>query len=258
MSILDRLRPPTGLRVLVTAGAGGIGRTIAEAFAEAGGRVFVCDIDAAALDGLPPGIGRCRTDMARPDAVAAMVAEAEAFLGGFDVVVNNAGIAGPTAAVAEITPEDWQRTLDINLGGQFLVARHTAPALIASQGGMINLASVAGRLPFAHRSPYAASKWGVVGLTKSLAAELGPEGVRVNAILPGIVRGPRIDAVIAARAARHGISAAEEEARTLANVSLRRMVEAEDMAALALFLCAPGGRNITGQALSVCGQVERL
>ena len=258
MRITDTLLPPRGLRVLVTAGAAGIGRVIADAFAEAEAHVFVCDIDPDALATANPTFGRYRADVGRAEDVARAVEEATDFLGGFDVVVNNAGIAGPTALVDEIAPDDWLRTIDINLNGQFLVAHHTAAALRVSRGVMINLASVAGRLPFPFRSPYAASKWGVVGLTKSLAAELGPDGVRVNAILPGIVRGPRIEAVIRARAERQGVPYAEEEARTLEKVSLRSMVEPEEIAALALFLSAPGGRSITGQALSVCGQVEQL
>jgi NAD(P)-dependent dehydrogenase (short-subunit alcohol dehydrogenase family) len=173
-------------------------------------------------------------------------------------VVNNAGIAGPTASIEEIDGESWSRTIDINLNGQYRVASRATPLLRESQGLLINMASVAGRLGFAYRTPYAASKWAIVGLTKSLACELGPDGVRVNAILPGIVRGPRIEQVISDRAAKRGISYAEMEQENLSKVSMRRMVEPTDIAAMALFLSAPGGSNISGQALSVCANVETI
>ena len=173
-------------------------------------------------------------------------------------MVNNAGIAGPTAGIDEIEVADWERVIDVNLNGQYLVARRTAVHLRESQGVLLNLASVAGRLGFAFRTPYAASKWAVVGLTKSLASELGSDGVRVNAILPGIVRGQRIERVIRDRAEALGRTYEDVERENLSKVSLRRMVEAKDIAAMALFLCAPGGGNISGQALSVCGNVEAL
>jgi NAD(P)-dependent dehydrogenase (short-subunit alcohol dehydrogenase family) len=258
MTILDSLLPPKGLRVLVTAGASGIGQAIAVAFAEAGARVHVCDIDEAALDRADFAALRTVCDVSDFDAVARLVRETEAAFGGIDVLVNNAGIAGPTAGIDAIDREAWARTIDINLNGQYHLAHHAVPHLRASRGAMINLASVAGRLAFAWRTPYAASKWGVVGLTRSLAAELGPEGVRVNAILPGIVRGRRIEAVIRDRAAALGIPYEEMERRNLEKVSLRRMVEPEEIAAMALYLCSPAGRSITGQAISVCGGVEAL
>jgi NAD(P)-dependent dehydrogenase (short-subunit alcohol dehydrogenase family) len=182
----------------------------------------------------------------------------DAELGGLDVLVNNAGIAGPTGPVEAIDPDDWRRTIDVNLTGAFLCARRAVPHLIESRGLMINLSSVAGRLGFANRSPYAASKWAIVGFTHSLAKELGPKGVRVNAIQPGVVAGPRIERVIQARADLEGHTYAEQERRRLEQVSLRRMVTAEDIAAMALFLAGPGGRNITGQALSVCAGVETI
>jgi NAD(P)-dependent dehydrogenase (short-subunit alcohol dehydrogenase family) len=258
MSILDSLTPPKGLRVLVTAGASGIGGAIADAFLEAGARVHVSDIDATALDRLDPAIGRTAGDVSDERGVKGLVREAATGLGGIDVVINNAGVAGPTAAIDKVGAEEWRRTIDINLNGQYLVAHHAVPFLRESAGAMINIASVAGRLAYAFRTPYAASKWAVVGLTKSLAAELGPDGVRVNAILPGIVRGSRMESVIRDRAAALGVSYEEMERQILAKVSLRRMVGPEDIAATALFLCAPGGRNITGQAISVCGNVESL
>lgn len=257
MTVLESLAPRQGLRVLITAGANGIGLAIAKAFQEAGASVHVCDIDPQALATLPEGITYTQADVSQEADVDRLFQDAAA-LGGLDVVVNNAGIAGPTAGIEEIDQDAWTRTIDINLNGQYRVAHRAAPLLRASQGLMINLASVAGRLGFAYRTPYAASKWAVVGLTKSLACELGPEGVRVNAILPGIVRGPRIEKVIEDRAAKRGISYAEMEQENLAKVSMRRMVDPNDIAAMALFLSAPGGANISGQALSVCANVETL
>ncbi|WP_245904639.1 SDR family oxidoreductase [Billgrantia lactosivorans] len=251
------LIPRPGLRVLITAGANGIGLTMAQAFHEAGARVHVCDIDTQALAALPAGIGRSVADVSQEGDVDRLFREAAA-LGGLDVVINNAGIAGPTAGIEEIDDEAWTRTIDVNLNGQYRVAHRAVALLRESQGVLINLSSVAGRLGLAYRTPYVASKWAIVGLTKSLASELGTEGVRVNAILPGIVRGPRIERVIADRAAKRGLSYAEMEQEYLSRVSMRRMVEPTDIAAMALFLCAPGGANISGQALSVCANVEAL
>lgn len=257
MSVIESLIPRKGLKVLVTAGANGIGLVIAKAFKEAGATVHVCDVDEAALASLPEGITYTLADVSKEADITRLFEDLKQ-LGGLDVVVNNAGIAGPTAGIEEIGEEEWTRTIDINLNGQYRVAHRSAALLRESQGLMINLASVAGRLGFAYRTPYAASKWAVVGLTKSLACELGPEGVRVNAILPGIVRGPRIENVIKERAAKRGISYDAMEQENLAKISMRKMIEPTDVAAMALFLSAPGGANISGQALSVCGNVETL
>lgn len=257
MNVVESLTPRQGLRVLVTAGAGGIGLAIAKAFHEAGARVHVCDIDVQMLATLPEGITHTQADVSQEADVDRLFQDV-AHLSGLDVVVNNAGVAGPTASIDDIDHESWTHTIDINLNGQYRVARRATPLLRESHGLLINMASVAGRLGFAYRTPYAASKWGVVGLTKSLACELGPEGVRVNAILPGIVRGPRIEKVIADRAVKRGLSYAEMEKENLSKISMRRMVEPTDIAAMALFLSAPGGANISGQALSVCANVETL
>jgi len=259
MSILQSLTPPTGLRVVVTAGAAGIGRVIATGFQQAGARVHVCDIDAEAVsDARAAGLGAMVCDAADPEQARAFFDAARADMGGFDVVIANAGIAGPTLAIADVDDAAWNRTLEVNLRGAYLAAHHAAPDLIASRGGFVAISSVAGRLGFALRTPYAASKWGVVGLAKSLAVEWGPQGVRANAILPGIVKGPRIERVIAARAQQLGQSYVETEEQALEKVWLRRMVSPEDIAAMCLFLSSPGGANITGQALSVCAGVEGL
>ncbi|GAW33121.1 D-beta-hydroxybutyrate dehydrogenase [Roseovarius sp. A-2] len=259
MTSPSTLTPPPGLRVLITAGAAGIGKAIADDFAAAGARVHVSDVDAEAVAAACSGtISGTVADASDEAATRDLVAEARERLGGLDVVVANAGIEGPTSTVGDISAEDWDRTLDINLRGAYLAARFAAQDLIASRGSFIAIASVAGRLPFAYRTPYAASKWGVIGLAKSLASELGPQGVRANAILPGIVEGPRIDRVINARAKRLGLSYAEMRERNLEKVALRRMVSPHDIASMCLFLNTPGGANITGQALSVCAGVETL
>jgi NAD(P)-dependent dehydrogenase (short-subunit alcohol dehydrogenase family) len=261
MNVVERLTPRAGLRVLVTAGASGIGAVIAQAFHEAQAKVHICDIDAEALEQISaanPNIGCSQADVSSEEDVARLFEDLRGSLGGLDVAVNNAGIAGPTAAVDEISVEEWRRTIDINLNGQFMVARKAAALLRDSRGLLISISSVAGRLGYAYRTPYAASKWGVIGLTESLARELGASGVRVNALLPGIVRGERIRRVIENRARALGISHTEMEQEYLRKVSLRRMVEPEDVAAAALFLASPGGSNISGQAISVCGNVETL
>lgn len=251
-----------GRRVLVTAGASGIGRAIADLLAEAGAKVHICDVDEAALAGFRrdrPKLGATNTDVADDAAVDRLFQEVQTELGGLDALVNNAGLAGPTGPVEEIDPQAWRRCLEVGLTGQFLCARRAVPLLkAAGRGVIINMSSVAGRLGYAFRTPYSATKWGVIGFTQSLAKELGPANITVNAILPGIVEGPRIEGVIRARAETLGISYQEMEGRYLERISLRRMVSSEDVANMVLFLVSPLGRNISGQSLSVCGNVETL
>lgn len=253
---------PAGLRVAISAGAGGIGRGIADAFIAQGAQVAVCDVDERALgdfESVYPGHLAVAADVGVEAEVDGFFDAVERRLGGLDVLINNAGIAGPTAAVEEIDPEAWRRTIDINLSGQFYCARR-AVLLIKrnADGSIVNISSVAGRLGYAYRLPYAASKWAIVGMTESLSIELGGAGIRVNAILPGVVEGPRIDAVIGARAKQVGVSFEEMRAEYLKKVALGRMVTHDDIAAMTLFLCSPLGRNISGQALSVCGNVMTL
>ena len=251
-----------GLKVVVTAGAAGIGRTIAETLLSHGARVHVCDISPDAIGELheaQPDIAAARVDVSDWNQVERYFREAAETLEGIDVLVNNAGVAGPTARVEDIDPRDWDRTVAVNLNGQFYCARMAAASLRKSDdGAIINVSSVAGRLGYAYRTPYAATKWAIIGFTQSLAKELGPDGVRVNAILPGIVEGDRMDGVIRARADALGKSIEETREMYLEKISLRRMVSRQDIADMALFLCSPAGRNISGQSLSVCGNVETL
>ena len=250
-----------GQRVVVTAGAAGIGRAIVEVLVTAGARVHICDVDAEALQACNRAlsIGATLADVSNEADVDRLFDETLATLGGLDVLVNNAGIAGPTGTVEEISPADWRRCIDVDLTGQFLCARRAVPLLKAAGGGaIINMSSAAGRHGYAWRTPYAAAKWGVIGFTQSLAKELGPSGIAVNAILPGIVKGPRIEGVIRSRGQQLGVSYAEMEKQYLEKVSLRRMVSAEDVAHMVLFLVSPLGRNVSGQSLGVCGNVETL
>ena len=250
------------LRVLITAAGSGIGRTIAASFFARSARVFVCDVDEEALKATLAeldGVAGEVTDVSDPAAVDRMVGKAAETLGGLDVLVNNAGIAGPTARVEDIDPVELERTTSTNLHGQFYCCRRAVPLLREAGGGsIINLGSVASRLGFPLRSPYAATKWGAVGFTKSLAIELGPDNIRVNAILPGHVDSDRFRRVITAKAAALGMSDEAMTAEYLGYSSLGRKVDMEDIANMALYLASPFGEMITGQAISVCGNVEML
>jgi NAD(P)-dependent dehydrogenase (short-subunit alcohol dehydrogenase family) len=250
-----------GLRALVTAGASGIGRAIADRLAAHGAKVHVCDVSEAFLDDYRAAGGGSSTiaDVSSEADVERLFDEAGRELGGLDILVNNAGIAGPTGGVEAIAPADWRRTLDICLTGQFLCARRAVPLLEAAGGGsIINMSSAAGRFGYAYRTPYAAAKWGVIGFTQSLAKELGPRNIRVNAILPGIVEGPRMEGVIRDRAAQIGVTYEAMEETYLGNISLRRMVTAGDVADTVLYLISSAGRNISGQSIGVDGNVERI
>jgi NAD(P)-dependent dehydrogenase (short-subunit alcohol dehydrogenase family) len=250
-----------GKRVLVTAAATGIGATIAERFAQAGARVFVCDVDKEALTAYlathPDVAGVC-ADVASAGDVDAFVAAGIDHLGGLDVLVSNAGVAGPVAPIEEMDPDGWRRTLDVNLTGAFLCVRGAVPHLKRARGGsIVVMSSNAGTMGLPFRGPYVATKWGLIGLVKTLAMELGPHGIRVNAICPGDVDGERIRRVIALEAANRGLSAAEVLAERVAAVSLRTMVTADDVAAMILFVCSAAGSKISGQALLVDGNAER-
>jgi NAD(P)-dependent dehydrogenase (short-subunit alcohol dehydrogenase family) len=246
-----------GLRVAVTAGAAGIGRVMADSFAACGARIFLCDVDREALAACPhPSVF---ADVEGPEGCDAFMDAALQHFGGLDVLLNNAGIAGPTARVEDVAPEDLSRTLKIDLEAMFHCARRAVPALREAGGGsIVNLSSAAGRFGFPLRSPYAAAKWGVVGFTKSLAAELGPDRIRVNAVLPGLVAGDRIRRVIEAKAQAKGISFREEEAESLKNNSLGTYVTPHDITNMALYLCSPFGATISGQALAVDGDMQSL
>jgi len=251
-----------GKRVVVTAGGDGIGLEITRAFTEAGAKVLVCDIRPESLERLAdslPEVYSCIADVSRENDVAAMFDLVDQKLGGLDVLVNNAGMAGPTGGVETLSLADWERTLAVNITGQFLCVRQAVPRLRKGrEPSIINLASVAGHLGMPGRAPYSASKWAVVGFTKTLAIELGGDGIRVNAILPGAVDGPRIQAVIAAKAKALDKPVEDVTRAYTSQAALGRMVTSRDVANMVLFAASDLARNVTGQELVVDGLTQVL
>lgn len=241
-------------RVLITAGASGIGLAMAQAFAAAGDRVIVTDVDPQALRSLPEGIRGEAVDACDEAGMDAFFARVAKDWGGLDVLCANAGIKGPTAALADMPMQGWRDCLAVNLDGAMLAARGAA-RIMGPQGSgvMIFTSSTAGLYGTPYRAPYSAAKWAVIGLMKTVAMELGPSGVRANAICPGSVTGPRIDRVITAEAEAKGMTPDAVRQGYAAGTALRRLSDPEDVAALALFLASPAAAMISGQALAVDG-----
>ena len=247
---------------VVTAGGAGIGNAIVRKLHGEGMVVHAVDVDGKALDGLKaelPGIKVTRVDVADEGQVDALFAQVAEDFGGLDVLVNCAGIAGPTAPVDEIEPEDWRRCVAVNLEGAFLCTRRAVPLMRRRGGGsVVNFSSNAGLFGFANRTPYAAAKWGIIGFTKSVAIEVGGDGIRVNAICPGTVKGARMDAVVSAHAKATGQSEEEVLEGYLSGSSLKSYILAEDIAEMVWFLCSAAGAKVSGQALAVDGHTEHL
>ena len=248
-------------KVLITAGASGIGREMARSFVASGASVFVVDIDAAALAALAkesPRIETAECDLSSRADIERVVPAAVNALGGLDVLVNNVGISGPTAPVESFDPDAWEQVMQVNLNGTFNVTRLAIPHLKKSPAGsIIIMSSVAGRFGYPNRSAYCASKWGLIGLTKTLSIELGEFGIRVNAILPGAVAGERIDKVFAGRAQLSGRTAEQERADSMSIQSLKRFVDPRDIAALAVFISSDAGKSVSGQMLPIDNDMHR-
>ena len=248
-------------RVLITAAATGIGLVMADAFMAAGAKVYICDRDAAALAAAlasRPALAGQVCDVSDEAQVASLFGTAAAHLQGLDILISNAGVAGPTANLEDISLADWRNCLAVNLDAAFLCARAAAPLLRVQGGSMILMSSTAGLFGFPRRSPYASAKWAIRGLARTLAQELGPAGVRVNCICPGSVSGERIDRVIAAEAHKTGRS--EDAVRTeMTQISsLKSFISPQDIANLALFITSSAGARISGQDLTVDGHTETL
>lgn len=248
--------------VLITAGGSGIGRVMAETFIEKGASVHIADVSQTALNQCLQDIPKLTTslcDVSDSDQVDQLFDDFQGHYSQLDILVNNAGIAGPTAAVEDIDIDSWKQTLDVDLTGSFMVTRLAVPLLKAAGGGsIINMSSSAGLLGCPLRSPYVAAKWALIGLTKTWAMELGPFNIRVNAICPGSVSGPRIDAVISRDAVQREV--AEDEIRDVyqRQSSMRSFTDAQDVANMALYLASELGTGVSGQALGVDGHTESL
>ena len=251
----------TGM-VLISGGAAGIGRAIAESFLLAGAKIHVCDSSAENLDVfLAANTDATATlaDVSNPAQVEQVFSDLRNRGEGLDVLINNAGVAGPTAGVEDVSIDDWDRCIAVDLNGVFYMTRQAVPMLKQNQGGsIINIASGAALFGCPLRSPYVASKWAVIGLTKTWSMELGPHNIRVNAICPGSVAGERIDAVIERDATERGLSTDEIRDVYLRQSSMRTFVSPEDVANTALFLAAESGARISGQSIAVDGHTESL
>ncbi|MGX9350911.1 SDR family oxidoreductase [Shimia sp. W99] len=241
-------------RVLITAGASGIGRAMGEAFDRDGWQVWICDVDVGAVASVPDHWRANVVDVTDETSVAALFAEIASEWGGMDALCANAGVAGPTAAVEEIALRDWQACVAVNLEGAFLAAKYAAPMLkAAGRGALIVTSSTAGQYGYPYRAPYAAAKWAVIGLTKTLAMELGPFGVRANVICPGSVEGPRMEGVLAREAAAKGMTRDEVYAGYASGTAMGSFIEARDIGEMAVFLASDAARFVSGQVIAVDG-----
>lgn len=247
-------------RVMITAGAAGIGRAIAEAFCDNGARVHVCDIDERALQGLVdqyPEVVATHLNVASEVEVNRWFDEALDDLKGLDVLVNNAGTKGPTGYVEDLALDDWQKCINVCLDAQFLCVKRAAPIMKSQRSGsIINISSTAGLYGYGLRTPYAAAKWAVIGFTKSLAVELGPYGVRANAICPGSVSGERMERVIKAEAESRNVSIDVVSKEYVQSQSIKRFVEPDEIADMCLFLASPASQIVSGQTIAVDGHTE--
>ena len=245
---------------MITAAASGIGRVVAETFAAAGHNVFVSDANMRAVEEMSaanPGISASQVDVTSPEDIEKWFATVKVAAGGVDILINNAGIAGPTERLENIDIESWHQCIDVCLNSQFLTSRCAIPLMKEKRSGsIINLSSTAGLFGYGLRTPYAAAKWAVIGLTKSMAIELGEWNIRVNAICPGSVSGDRMDRVIAAEASLRSTSPDEIRREYTSGQSLKRFTEPKEIADLCLFLSSPAAGMISGQAIAIDGHTE--
>ncbi|MDG2298812.1 MAG: SDR family oxidoreductase [Planktomarina sp.] len=243
-------------RVLITAGASGIGEAMAHAFELEGFKVWITDINPDYLNNCPQSWEKAHVDSSDEAGMRKLFSEIETHWGGLDAICANAGIAGPTAVVEDIELNDWQRCVSVNLEGAFLAAKYGGPMLKETKGAIVLTSSTAGIYGFPNRAPYAAAKWAIIGLMKTLAMEWGPSGVRANAICPGAVEGPRMQGVMEREATAKGTSYQDIYEGYAAGNSMQSLVTAGDIAKMATFLCGSGARMVSGQVIAVDGHTE--
>ena len=246
------------LRVAITAAASGIGLAVARAFAAQGDDVHVCDVDTEAVAAAAAeGLVAAQVDVADLAALDRWIDGVLNRLGGLDVLVNNAGIAGPTALVEDVAAEEWEHCLAVGLTSHYRTCARVIPAMKAARSGsIVNISSTAGQVGLGMRAPYTAAKWAVIGLTKTLAIELGPYGVRANAICPGSVDGERMRSVIEREAAARGASSEEVTLEYVGGQSIARWVQPDEIADMCVFLASDAACMVSGQAIAVDGHTE--
>jgi len=242
---------------VITGGGGDLGRSLADAFAEAGTRVVLLDVPPA----LQRAIALCRKqrmenfalrcDVTKESDVRRAFRIVDQRFGRLDYLMNNAGVEGPTRRAETISLADWERTLHVNLTGAFLCAREAVPLMRKRGGVIIQIGSVAGRIAYSLRLPYAVSKTAMEALTRGLAAELGKYRILVNLVAPGPIAGAHMNRVIRKRARASGKSQGEVRESYVQASSLRCMVTYDDVVRSVIFLCSPAAKNITGQTLEV-------
>ena len=252
-------------KIVISAAADGIGWAIAQACMKNGAIVFITDRDVSALEKISKHELYQKqffsevVNTNNHEEVGKYFKSIKDKTNTIDALINNVGIAGPTGKLEDLDIKDWQETIDININSHFYFAKHAIPLLKnRGEGSIINLSSTAGLFGFPLRSPYAASKWAIVGITKTLAMELGEFNIRVNAICPGSVSGDRIKRVIKAKAKSLGLSEEKVQKEHESYVSLRTFVDKEDIANMAIFLLSQESRKITGQVMTVDGYTERM
>ncbi|MFT7526951.1 MAG: NAD(P)-dependent dehydrogenase (short-subunit alcohol dehydrogenase family) [Arenicella sp.] len=244
-------------RVFISAGADGMGRSTVLSMLDIGAKVFTCDINQKMLNSLPAEITSYHCDVSNPEDVDAMFDD---FIdNGLDVLVNNAGIGGPTKPIEEVTNDEWRQTMSVGIDSQFYCCRRAVPVFRDQQQGVIiNMVSAAGILGYPNRSPYVAAKWAVSGLTKTLAMELGPDNIRVNGIVPGNVNGDRLDRVVEAHAKAEGLETDAVRHLYAISTSMQCFIDPKEISNLICFLCSDLGKHISGQIIGVDGYTETL
>ena len=251
-----------GLKIVITAGASGIGSEIAKVLSEANAKVIICDKDQEVLDQFSknhPEIITLKADVSNEEEVLSAFDAIKDYFGEINALINNAGIAGPSSKLEDTNFNDWQNTLNVNLNGTFLSAKSAIPLLRSAGGGsIINMGSTSSFMGTPFRSSYSATKWGLIGLTKTWAMEYGKENIRINTICPSSVNGERIDQVIDREAKYRNVTPEEIKAVYLSQTSMKSFIDAEEIAGMIVYLLSPLARKITGQMLAIDGHTENL